>query len=480
MATRSDPERPADARTVATATRPASTSDSPSTMGCRFAVTGDEWEKVTGLHQQGRGGFLGMAVFLTKNSQPQRTSPVKRGFWVVHKLLGEHIPAAAARCRGPAGQGDRHQRQDAFASCWRCTPENATLCPLPSALRPRRPVDGRLRRHRPEPQPRTWRAGPSTIACTLPSGEAGARHSRVLEIPGRRAEARVHPDAVPQVPRLRPGPLARAFGPGLLEKMQAELEKNDYRFSMPVRNRGDEPAIPQSTRQGLTRPLFRNRSTRRETVNSPNQISRRMLLQGLGCTVALPWLESAKLFADERRAAQAKPPQRFACLFRATASRRTTGGRRATARRWSWARAWSRWRPTRKSSTSSTACSIGTATAATPGAPATSFPAPTLQRGRMISGGVSMDQKLAQHFEEETAGAQPGARLRAAGERLPREPVLDGLCLAHFVAHAEFADPDRTVSRRWPSTASSAARPASCKGASSTTCCRRPTTCAAR
>src|SRR5262249_30806427 len=23
---------------------------------------------------------------------PQRTSPVKRGFWVVHKLLGEHIP----------------------------------------------------------------------------------------------------------------------------------------------------------------------------------------------------------------------------------------------------------------------------------------------------------------------------------------------------------------------------------------------------
>ena len=34
-----------------------------------------------------------MAVFQTMNSQPQRTSPVKRGFWVVHKILGEHIPA---------------------------------------------------------------------------------------------------------------------------------------------------------------------------------------------------------------------------------------------------------------------------------------------------------------------------------------------------------------------------------------------------
>lgn len=60
--------------------------------GLPFRGTGDEWERVEGLHKQGRGGVLGMAVFLTKNSQPQRTSPVKRGFWVVHKLLGEHIP----------------------------------------------------------------------------------------------------------------------------------------------------------------------------------------------------------------------------------------------------------------------------------------------------------------------------------------------------------------------------------------------------
>ncbi len=60
--------------------------------GLPFDGPADEWRLATGLHQQGRGGLLGMAVFLTKNSQPQRTSPVKRGFWVVHKLLGEHIP----------------------------------------------------------------------------------------------------------------------------------------------------------------------------------------------------------------------------------------------------------------------------------------------------------------------------------------------------------------------------------------------------
>lgn len=55
-----------------------------------------EWQKVDGTQQRGRGGVLGMAVFLTTNSQPQRTSPVKRGFWVVHKILGEHIPAPPA------------------------------------------------------------------------------------------------------------------------------------------------------------------------------------------------------------------------------------------------------------------------------------------------------------------------------------------------------------------------------------------------
>jgi hypothetical protein len=60
--------------------------------GLPFRGKPGEWEQVSGLRKQGRGGALGMAVFLTKNSQQQRTSPVKRGFWVVHKLLGEHIP----------------------------------------------------------------------------------------------------------------------------------------------------------------------------------------------------------------------------------------------------------------------------------------------------------------------------------------------------------------------------------------------------
>ena len=37
-----------------------------------------------------------MAVFLTKNSPGLRTSPVKRGYWVARRLLGEDIPAPPA------------------------------------------------------------------------------------------------------------------------------------------------------------------------------------------------------------------------------------------------------------------------------------------------------------------------------------------------------------------------------------------------
>jgi hypothetical protein len=53
----------------------------------------DQWVQVDEAHRHGRGGLLPMAVFLTRNSPGLRTSPVKRGYWVARRLLGEHIPA---------------------------------------------------------------------------------------------------------------------------------------------------------------------------------------------------------------------------------------------------------------------------------------------------------------------------------------------------------------------------------------------------
>jgi len=50
------------------------------------------WVRVDNAGLYGRGGILPMAVFLTGNSPGLRTSPVKRGNWVVRKVLGEVIP----------------------------------------------------------------------------------------------------------------------------------------------------------------------------------------------------------------------------------------------------------------------------------------------------------------------------------------------------------------------------------------------------
>lgn len=56
-------------------------------------MSGDGWQRFDKADQYGRGGLLPMAVFMTKNAPGLRTSPVKRGFWVVRRFLGEHIPA---------------------------------------------------------------------------------------------------------------------------------------------------------------------------------------------------------------------------------------------------------------------------------------------------------------------------------------------------------------------------------------------------
>jgi hypothetical protein len=58
------------------------------------AVAGgtDHWVKVNDADRYGRGGILPMAVFMTQNSPGLRTSPVKRGNWVVQKVLGIRVP----------------------------------------------------------------------------------------------------------------------------------------------------------------------------------------------------------------------------------------------------------------------------------------------------------------------------------------------------------------------------------------------------
>jgi hypothetical protein len=50
------------------------------------------WQKVDGAAAYGRGGLLRMGSVLTATSAPLRTSPVKRGDWVLRRILGTPTP----------------------------------------------------------------------------------------------------------------------------------------------------------------------------------------------------------------------------------------------------------------------------------------------------------------------------------------------------------------------------------------------------
>ncbi len=61
--------------------------------GLEKSVTGKEMQKVK-LTNANRGGILGMPGILATTSFPNRTSPVRRGVWVLEQVLGEKVPPA--------------------------------------------------------------------------------------------------------------------------------------------------------------------------------------------------------------------------------------------------------------------------------------------------------------------------------------------------------------------------------------------------
>lgn len=55
-------------------------------------VSGDSFRRVDGVKKHSRGGVLGMAATLAKQSGASRTSPILRGTWISEVMLGEKLP----------------------------------------------------------------------------------------------------------------------------------------------------------------------------------------------------------------------------------------------------------------------------------------------------------------------------------------------------------------------------------------------------
>ncbi|MFO1483383.1 MAG: DUF1592 domain-containing protein [Verrucomicrobiaceae bacterium] len=92
-----------------------------------FDVKGEDWRRIDGLHEKGRGGILGFAATLAKQSGASRNSAILRGTWLSEVILGDKLPIPPKGVpvlpdEPPAGLTERqlierHSRDENCAGC---------------------------------------------------------------------------------------------------------------------------------------------------------------------------------------------------------------------------------------------------------------------------------------------------------------------------------------------------------------------------
>ena len=412
----------------------------------------DGWVRVDDARPYGRGGLLPMAVFLTKNSPGLRTSPVKRGYWVVRRLLGENIPApppnvpelpsdeaklgdltlrqALARHRADKSCAGCHERFDAIGLAF----EGYGPVGEFRTSRPRRPARGH-----PRDVPRRRRGDRSRRACAPTSTSAAGDEF---------------------VDNLCRKLLAYALGRSLLPSDDETIERHAHAAGgrrRPIRQSGREhrhqPAVPEQASRKRNR--RRNEDHERiragtEASGRASQASRRTFLRGVGVTMALPWLESVPVWgaaADGRRPARALPEavRRPVHGLRRQPDQLVGQGRRRRdgagpvpgAAGAAQGQDQRRQRPVQQARHGR----------GHPPGPDRQHPlgGRASERGR-AQGGHQHRPGARQAPGRGDGAAQHGPGLRAADHRLPRDQLLDGLQLAHLLAERDLAGADGGLS----------------------------------
>jgi Protein of unknown function (DUF1592)/Protein of unknown function (DUF1588)/Protein of unknown function (DUF1587)/Protein of unknown function (DUF1585)/Protein of unknown function (DUF1595)/Planctomycete cytochrome C len=93
----------------------------------RLLIPESGWQRVDGIRAKGRGGILGFAATLAKQSGASRTSPILRGNWFCETLLGERLPRPPKGVpvlpeEPPAGLTERQliEKHSSDPACARC------------------------------------------------------------------------------------------------------------------------------------------------------------------------------------------------------------------------------------------------------------------------------------------------------------------------------------------------------------------------
>jgi hypothetical protein len=184
------------------------------------------------LDDPNRGGVLAMAATLTLTSAPERTSPVRRGVWILDAILGQRPPEPPPGVppleepepgKPPRSIREQMERHRNDMSCARC---HDAIDPLGLALENFGPLGA-------------WRnrdtSGPIDAATTLPSGENVASPAELKSILVTKYR---EPFVRNAAERLLSYALGRAIvytDRPTIDRLVAALAAGDYRFSVLVK-----------------------------------------------------------------------------------------------------------------------------------------------------------------------------------------------------------------------------------------------------
>ena len=137
-----------------------------------------------------------------------------------------------------------------------------------------------------------------------------------------------------------------------------------------------------------------------------HKISRRTVLQGVGVTMALPWLESIPFFASESTSvtSAAAAPKRFAVLFMGNGISPPYWGAKGAGADMELSKSLEPLAPfrSRLNVVSGLFNKAATGVGIHPGQTGNILSGASLQKGAVLRGGISVDQVLTRHFGDET------------------------------------------------------------------------------
>ena len=172
---------------------------------------------------------------------------------------------------------------------------------------------------------------------------------------------------------------------------------------------------------------------------SARKISRRTVLRGVGCTMALPWLESLHALADTPAASAF--PKRFAVMFLGNGINEDHWSAEGTGAAMKLSKTLEPLEPLKQKINVIDGLFVKSLTGQGihPAQTGSLLSGAHISKGAIIHSGISVDQMIANQVGDRHAAVEHRAGLRTAHDRVSRDEFFAGVQFAHLLADAGFA-----------------------------------------